>query len=157
MNSFVETSAILYGYRQRQSSAMNSVPSEQVLIDELDHRIEIMKLIDGSNKRVKYAGSRWFEGYVLGWFPVLIRDRADRARLTEKWKRVLRDLRTCSGISMLARISCWCLLNDMFCFIPKFIYVFIPYLRYDCGVVRPLRKLYRRIMRHGEFARNRAR
>lgn len=45
----------LYGYRQRPSSAVHAIPSRQVLQDEMDHRLDIMEMIDRSGKQVVYA------------------------------------------------------------------------------------------------------
>ena len=65
VNSLVETNALCTGYRQREGSAMHLVPSKQVLIDELEHRRDIIRLIEASPKRVPYAGGEWLEGYFI--------------------------------------------------------------------------------------------
>ena len=54
---------VCYGYRKRAGSAMNSVPSRQVLCDEMDHRLDIMEMIDTSRTKVVYAGKDWLEKY----------------------------------------------------------------------------------------------
>ena len=63
INSIMATETPLYGYRQRVGSAMNTVPSRQVLCDEMDHRLDIMEMIDASDKTVEYAGNDWLEQY----------------------------------------------------------------------------------------------
>lgn len=92
--------ASLYGYRQRPGSAMNSQPSKQVLLDEMDHRLDIIRLIDESPKQVEYTGNVWLEGYFTRGFPLIAgRREADRRELIPAWRERMRSLRSAKGFS----------------------------------------------------------
>ena len=74
VDSIIATDAILYGYRKRAGSAVNSMPSRQVLCDEMDHRLEIMEMIDISGKALRYNGDRWLEKYfTVMWYRIVAR------------------------------------------------------------------------------------
>ncbi len=91
---------VCYGYRKRAGSAMNSVPSRQVLCDEMDHRLDIMEMIDASGKKVSYKGDAWLEKYFITQFYHIVTSRdANRSEIINDWKRRLKRLRHIKGIS----------------------------------------------------------
>ena len=55
VDHIITTDAPLYGYRRRPGSATSSLPSRKVLCDEMDHRLDIMEMIDASGKKVNYV------------------------------------------------------------------------------------------------------
>ena len=102
--------ATLYGYRQRATSAVHAEPSTQVLLDEMDHRLDIIRMIDDSPKTVIYAGNRWLEGHFTREFPLIAgRRKADRRALVAAWCERMRSLRSAKGFSrwgaFLARLA----------------------------------------------------
>lgn len=105
VNSFVETAEVFYGYRMRAGSAMNSVPSTQVLKDEMWHRRDIVLMIEASEKRVEYAGSGWLEGCFTKYAVELImqKDPQDRTGLWEAWIGCIDEMRQAKGLSRSAR------------------------------------------------------
>ena len=98
---------VCYGYRKRAGSAMNSVPSRQVLCDEMDHRLDIMEMIDDSGKRVTYAGNVWLEGYFVKYFYYLAKGRSDKNEVVHNWRSRLKRLMRCKGISAYGRFVAW--------------------------------------------------
>ncbi len=91
---------VLYGYRQRDSSAVHAHPSTQALLDEMDHRVDIIRMIDKSQKSVVYAGNPWLEGYFIRGFPVIAgRRKNDKAILFNAWHERMRSLRSAEGFS----------------------------------------------------------
>ena len=100
VNSIRVPDAVLHGYRLREGSAMNSQPSTQVLLDEMDHRLDIIRMIDDSPKTVVYADNRWLEGYFTREFPLIAgRRKADRRALVAAWRERMRSLRSAKGFS----------------------------------------------------------
>ena len=92
--------ASLYGYRARANSAMHAQPSTQVLLDEMDHRLDIIRLIDEGPKQVEYAGNNWLEGYFTRGFPLIAgRRKEDRKALIVAWRERMRSLRSAKGFS----------------------------------------------------------
>ena len=111
--TIVINDAVLYAYRTRTGSAMNSEASTDVLRDELEHRLEIIRMIDESDKSVSYAGSVWLEGYFISDFPrILLKRKRDRSDLAKDWLVRLKALRHADGLSAFARFLSW--------FIPPF-------------------------------------
>ena len=99
---------LCYGYRQRQGSAMDSVPSAQVLRDEMDHRLDIMEIIDASGKRVDYAGNQWLEKYFTRCMYGIIESRsADRDEVLSDWRSRLIRFRRLKGISLYGHFVAW--------------------------------------------------
>lgn len=110
VNSVRVTDAVLYGYRQREGSAMNSQPSMQVLLDEMDHRLDIIRMIDESPKQVEYAGSVWLEDYFTREFPAVAgRRKEGRKELIATWRERMAILGNACGLSRrgnrLARLA----------------------------------------------------
>ena len=101
VDSLVETNEIFYGYRKRQGSATQSIPSAQVIVDEMDHRRDIVKMIETSSKNVVYAGSGWLEGYFTDIVGRLIADKPseDQSRLWTAWFKCVQEMRHCRGLS----------------------------------------------------------
>lgn len=132
-----------YGYRKRMGSAVNSVPTLQVLQDEMDHRLDIMEMIDQSKKTVEYSGDIWLEGYFtrgLYWIAKARKD--DRAEVLKIWRQGLRRLLARRGLSGYGRFMAWTCSrlsckawDDLLCYV-------IPRLREGGS---PLRALKRRL------------
>ena len=98
---------VCYGYRKRAGSAMNSVPSRQVLCDEMDHRLDIMEMIDNSSKKVDYAGNIWLEGYFTVMFYQIAKRLSARKDVVYDWRCRLNRLRKCIGLSKYGRFVVW--------------------------------------------------
>lgn len=97
-----------YGYRKRAGSAMNSIPSIQVLCDEMDHRLDIMEMIDESHKRVDYANDCWLEKYFTETFYKLAAIRnTDKKECLHAWRCRLSRFRKMKGLSTFGRIIGW--------------------------------------------------
>lgn len=114
-----------YGYRQREGSAVNSCPSKQALLDEMDHRIDIIRQIDPSGKTVDYAGDYWLEGYLLWGVLFEFRNHPDATELRTEWLRRLRALSPLARYSPRGRFVLWCRLRPLFSIIPKLRYDFM--------------------------------
>ena len=154
LDAIVATDAQLYGYRQRSGSAMNSTPSLRVLCDEMDHRLDIMGMIDESGKKVDYAGNCWLEGFFTQVIPARALDRPDDSRaIRAEWHRRLPRLLARKGLSRRGRSKLALSTHRFLRPIGDFILYGSLYLRYKSPFFRPLARVYRRIMRHGEFAR----
>lgn len=104
----------LYGYRQRSGSAVNSTPSFQALCDEMDHRLDIMEMIDASGKKVDYRGNVWLEKYFTRQFFYILKNRdKDRNAAREAWRERLPRFQRLRGLSWQGRLICWfCLRLD---------------------------------------------
>lgn len=108
VNAIVGTDCRLYGYRNRAGSAMNSAPSRQVLCDEMDHRLDIMEMIDAGHKKVEYAGNWWLEKYFTRQFYCVIHSRMkDKAEVTSDWRKRLRRLCRTMGLSKYGKFVAW--------------------------------------------------
>lgn len=105
VNSFVETSAVLYGYRIRSGSAMNSIPTVQVLKDEMWHRRDLVLMIEASKKSVDYSGSWWLERYFTDEFARLasVKPANDRKLLWREWYKCVKDMKDAKGLSARTR------------------------------------------------------
>lgn len=153
-NSIVSTDSKLYGYRNREGSAMRSTPSVEALRDEMDHRLDIMEMIDASGKKVDYAGNYWLEGYFIHTLPLLMLDRPDDAReIKAEWRKRLPRLLKCKGLSQKGRKKLYLSRSQVLRPIGDFILYMLPRLRHRSTMFKSFARLYRRIMRHGEFAR----
>lgn len=101
---------VCYGYRKRAGSAMNSVPSRQVLCDEMDHRLDIMEMIDNSRKNVHYAKNAWLEKYFTTQFYHIENScGADQQEVVLDWRNRLYRLRRMKRLSYYGRfiaLSC---------------------------------------------------
>lgn len=107
-NAIVATERPLYGYRKRIGSAVNSEPSAQVLRDEMDHRLDIIEMIDASKKAVKYVNDIWLEQYFTRRFYWIIKSRTtDRAEVVADWRKRLRRLRKVKGLSKYGYWVAW--------------------------------------------------
>ncbi len=108
VNTVKVVDAIVYGYRRRAGSAMNAVPFAQVLRDEMDHRLDIMEMIDASPKKVAYAGDRWLEGYFTSRFHHIVNSRGvDRREVVLDWRKRMQRLRRVKGLSHYGRFVAW--------------------------------------------------
>ncbi len=107
-NSVKVIDAICYGYRKRLGSAMNTIPSAQVLRDEMDHRLDIIEMIDAGHKKVDYAGNDWLEKYFTRCIYQIIKTRgSDRREVLSDWWNRLRRLRRVKGLSLCGRFVAW--------------------------------------------------
>lgn len=118
-NSLAVTSWVGYGYRQREGSAVNSIPDRQVLLDEMDHRIDIIKMLSS----VDYAGDYWLEGYLLFGILGEFRHHPDARSLRTEWLSRLRSLVPLARYSPRGRFILWCWLHPPFSLLPYFRYV----------------------------------
>lgn len=105
VNSFVETQAVLYGYRMRPGSAMNSIPTMQVLKDEMWHRRDLVLMIEASAKTVHYSGSWWLERYFTDYFASLAsaKPAKERKLLWREWYKCVKDMWDAKGLSSRTR------------------------------------------------------
>ncbi len=104
VNRIIATNALLYGYRKRSGSATNTVPSRRVLCDEMDHRLDIMEMIDASHKRVMYSGSVWLEDYFTTKSYYMISKRIeDKKECLSDWYARLRRFSCVEGVSRRGR------------------------------------------------------
>ena len=104
-DKLVTTNASRYGYRIRPGSAMNSLPSAKVIVDELQHRRDIVYMIETCAKTVPYAGSRWLEGYFTDGFAGLaaVKPAEERKLLWHEWYKCVKDMRDAKGLSTRTR------------------------------------------------------
>ena len=107
VDSIIATDAILYGYRKRIGSAVNSMPSRQVLCDEMDHRLDIMDMIDKSQKQVDYKGNCWLERYFTETFYAIVSNRKDRVICISDWRTRLLQLYKMKGLSKYGHCVSW--------------------------------------------------
>ena len=56
-----ELDEVLYGYRRREGSAMRSAAERQVLLDELDHRLDVVRMASATEKRIDFSDPAWYE------------------------------------------------------------------------------------------------
>lgn len=152
VDAIVASEVRLYGYRQRDGSAMTLIPSADVLLDELDHRLELIEMIDVSGKHCDYSNMAWAAEYFIMKFPALICLREDRARLKKEWKTRLRSLLNARQILPKDRKRLheyitfpWSWLWDLKLFS-------LPMMK-ELPLMIKIRKIYRFLLRHGEFAR----
>ena len=130
------------------------MPSLQVLRDEMDHRLDIMEMIDASGKRVDYAGNDWLEEYFTKKFPLLTLERREDARaMKAEWRRRLPRLLKCKGLSRKGRSRIGFCSRRPFRPIGDFFVFTLPYLRYRAPLLKPITRMYRKLRKHGEFAR----
>lgn len=61
LNGYVELGEILYGYRQRPGSAMSAQADRQTLLDELDHRLDVVRMVLATEKRIDFSDPAWYD------------------------------------------------------------------------------------------------
>lgn len=101
-----------YGYRQRRGSAVHQKPSISTLQDEMDHRLDLMFLIDQSARKVEYVNS-WGRDYFLKTIPLLIcyqERKEEQKRLFHIWKERLFHLQKMKAlpINTMLVLKCCC-------------------------------------------------
>jgi len=94
---------LCYGYRKRAGSAMNTNPSLQVLRDEMDHRLDIMEMIDRSGKTMHYAGNQWLEKYFITQVYAVADSRVRKLLFADRQPRIAR-MRKLNGLSYPSRL-----------------------------------------------------
>ena len=142
----------LYGYRQRAGSAMNSIPSAEALLDELDHRLDLIRMVDASGKHYDYSDKAWAAKYFIMRFPTLICLREDRARLKKEWKIRLRRFANARQILSEDRKRLHEYITSPWSWFWDFKLFCLPLMKESSLMVK-IRKIYRFLLRHGEFAR----
>lgn len=110
VNRLFATDAALYGYRQRTGSAVHSRASVQVLKDELSHRVDVIRMIDASGKRMPYRRNWWLEGYCLKGYLDLAEgkgstySKAERAELIRWFYRERRRFAKAKDFSLPGKV-----------------------------------------------------
>ena len=96
---------VLYGYRQRATSQMHTVPSVQVIKDEALHRLDMMTLVDSSGKLVKYEKCGWSTHYFVYdlWNNLDSCVAEARKDLLDFWLSLLPRLASCRRLSRRLR------------------------------------------------------
>lgn len=128
VDSFVRIADALYGYRQRSTSAVHVAPSCQVILDEMDHRIDILRMIERGCKNVNVSGSSWLEVYFVSRVGALIM-RQDKKLRKLLWyalynnMRVMKDFKCISlNARFVYRVCCSLPFRSVWwvvcCFIP---------------------------------------
>ena len=96
----VELGENLYGYRRREGSAMLSSAERQVLLDELDHRRDVVRLIAAAEKKVDFADPAWVE-----WIEDFYLNHWRQLRSVRmEWLARLRELQDLPGLSRWGRL-----------------------------------------------------
>ena len=145
VDSIVATDVVLYGYRAREGSAMNVVPSVQVLCDEMDHRLDIIEMIDVSKKKVIYRGNSWLEKYFTEQFYHIVEVlRAERAQVVLDWRVRLRRLHSAKGLSLYGKfVARTCSIMHLKV-VDALLCYFIPRLKAGGSPIRALRRMLRK-------------
>lgn len=96
---------VLYGYRQRATSQMHTLPSAQVIKDEALHRLDMMTLVDSSGKLVKYEKCGWSTHYFVYdlWINLNLCVAEARKDLLNFWFSLLPRLVSCRRMSRRLR------------------------------------------------------
>ncbi len=141
VDRLVASEAQLYGYRQRPGSAMHREVSIRILCDEMDHRLDLMEMIDNNKKTVVYNDSPWLESYFTQSMYWISRERGkDKTEVVRVWRQKLKRIRHLKGISGYARfMSCTCTIMRNAAW-DYFVCRVIPSLRQKNVVKRILRK-----------------
>lgn len=148
--SFVATDAVCYYYRQRQGSAVNSVPSIQVLCDEMDHRLDVAEIMDNCGKDVSYSGTYWIEQYFTKAFPCIMLGRPkDFEELRKNWKQRLLRAHSLKGFSKSAKRFFFLHTNWLFKILADFYTFQIPLFRRKSIIC----KLFRKLTHRGEYSK----
>lgn len=61
LNGYVELGESLYGYRRRPGSAMLAQADRQTLLDELDHRLDVVRMVLATEKRIDFSDPAWYD------------------------------------------------------------------------------------------------
>lgn len=95
-----------YGYRVRQGSAMSSVPSVPVIIDEMRHRLDLTWMIENGEKRVVGIKGCWIEKYFTDQFGAIISRKplAQRKELWAEWLKCVYQMKNVSWLSTQTRL-----------------------------------------------------
>lgn len=100
LDRYVEMEEPLYGYRQRLGSAMSVSVDRQTLLDELDHRLDVVRLVLTSGKTVDFADLGWIE-----WIEDFYLNHWRQLRsVKSEWLERLRELKDLPGLSRWGRL-----------------------------------------------------
>ncbi len=156
-DAFVDIGENLLLYRQRQGSAMHVKPSAIVWSGEIRYRIELLQMLDASGKIVpNFAASNWIGGFYANRciHGILGRNKHDVKSLLYEWFVALRFLSRRSDLPKKWRI-CFGLVGWTHSYVLSLLFFWlVRYLRYECPMLKPLARFYRKIRHHGEFATN---
>lgn len=61
VDGYVELDEPLYGYRRRPGSAMRAPADRQTLLDELDHRLDVVRLVLAAEKSSDFSDPAWYD------------------------------------------------------------------------------------------------
>ena len=61
LDGYVELGESLYGYRRRSGSAMSAAADRQTLLDELDHRLDVVRMVLAAEKRIDFTDPAWYD------------------------------------------------------------------------------------------------
>lgn len=147
-SSYVNIEDVLYGYRLRQGSAMHAIPTMQVLLDEMHHREDIIRLLEQTEKTVNTSGDWLLELYFTDVCGILFEQKPtnERARLWQDWYENIQWMKDLERISPRTRR-----IYKICCMFPKpiiwkLICAFRPWFCYN------VRNIGARLMAH--FVRN---
>lgn len=103
VTQYVEMNETLYGYRLREGSAMRSAAERQGMLDELGHRLDVVRLVSSSTRKVDFTDPEWIEWiedfYLNHWRQL--------KQVKEEWLAQLRALERFPGISQWGRLRIW--------------------------------------------------
>lgn len=100
LDGYVELDETLYGYRRRTGSAMRTLADHQTLLDELDHRLEVVRLVAASEKKVDFGDPEWTE-----WIEDFYLNHWRQLRtMKSEWVARLRELKDLPGFSRWGRL-----------------------------------------------------
>ena len=137
VDSFVATDEAFYGYRQRTSSVTHVTPSARILKAEIQHRRDIVLMIEASKKSVAYSRNRWLTKYFLRSVGdhVLRLSKSDRRDVLATWLGCVREMRHAKGLSRWTRF--------VYAFYLAFPFLVLPWFR-CCHLFRQSRRLLSR-------------
>lgn len=61
LDGYVELEEPLYGYRRRGDSAMSAPADRQTLLDELDHRLDVVRMVLSTDRRIDFSDPAWYD------------------------------------------------------------------------------------------------
>ena len=153
---FVDIGETLLLYRQRQGSAVHTKPSTIVWSGEIRYRIELLQMLDASGKHVpNFAASHWITGFFVNDCikGILGRNTHDSRVLFGEWFIALDFLSKREDVPQKWRGRFWLVARTRSRVLSLLFFWLVWYLRYECPLLRPLTKFYRKVMHHGEFSR----
>lgn len=100
LNGCVELGEALYGYRQRPGSAMSAQADRQTLLDELDHRLDVVRMVLATEKSIDFSDPAWYD-----WIEDFYLNHWRRLRSVKtEWLERLREFEGLPGLSRWGRL-----------------------------------------------------